>query len=98
SLVPSRGYFYLKGLIDFTFAVLLLPLMLPVMAITALAIRLDSKGPVFFRQSRVGHAGKAITVYKFRTMREVVVEDERRALMTSDDDHRITRVGRVLRK
>src|SRR5438046_3305180 len=69
SLVPARGYFYLKGLIDFTFAVLLLPMTLPVMATTALAIRLDSKGPVFFRQSRVGHAGEPITVYKFRTMR-----------------------------
>ncbi len=52
---------------------------------------------MLFRQKRVGHAGKLITVYKFRTMRPVDVEDERRAAMTSDDDERITRVGRVLR-
>jgi lipopolysaccharide/colanic/teichoic acid biosynthesis glycosyltransferase len=97
SLVPMRGYFYLKSLIDFTFALLVLPLVLPVMAVIALAIRLDSAGPILFRQKRRGHAGKSIIVYKFRTMRPVVIEDERRAAMTEDGDGRITRVGRVLR-
>ena len=97
SLLPARGYFYLKGLVDFLFALAILPLALPVMAVCALAIRLDSKGPALFRQTRVGHAGKPITVYKFRTMREVVVEDERKAAMTEDGDGRVTRVGRVLR-
>jgi lipopolysaccharide/colanic/teichoic acid biosynthesis glycosyltransferase len=98
SLVPARGYFYLKSLIDCAFALLLLPVALPLMALIAVAIRLDSTGPALFRQQRVGHAGKSITVYKFRTMREVSVEDERRAAMTGDGDHRITRVGAVLRK
>jgi lipopolysaccharide/colanic/teichoic acid biosynthesis glycosyltransferase len=97
SLVPARGYFYLKSLIDFVVALVLLPIALPVMAVVAVAIRLDSKGSALFRQKRVGHAGKPIIVYKFRTMRSVDVEDERRALMTSDDDDRITRVGRILR-
>ncbi|HEY6049412.1 MAG TPA: sugar transferase [Sphingomicrobium sp.] len=97
SLLPARGYFHFKGLMDFIAALVLLPLALPVMAVCAIAIGLESKGPALFRQNRVGHAGKRITVYKFRTMREVVIEDERRAAMTSDDDQRITRVGRVLR-
>ena len=97
SLVPARGYFYLKGLIDFIVALALLPVPLPVMAAVAIAIRLDSKGPALFRQKRVGHSGKPIIVYKFRTMRAVDLQDQRRALMTSDDDDRITRVGRVLR-
>jgi len=101
SLLPARGYFHLKGLIDFLFAVAILPVALPVMAGCALAIVTDSKGSVLFRQKRVGHAGKPITVYKFRTMRPVEVEDEdqdqRAAAMTQDDDDRITRVGRVLR-
>jgi lipopolysaccharide/colanic/teichoic acid biosynthesis glycosyltransferase len=97
SLLPARGYFYLKGLGDFLFAVALLPFALPLMAVIALAIRLDGPGAVLFRQKRIGHAGKRITVYKFRTMREVAVEDERRAAMTGDDDERITRVGRTLR-
>jgi lipopolysaccharide/colanic/teichoic acid biosynthesis glycosyltransferase len=97
SLLPARGYFYLKGLVDFIVALLLLPFALPVMALVAIAILIDSRGPVFFRQKRVGHAGKAISVYKFRTMRAVGITDEREALMTSQKDVRITRVGRALR-
>jgi lipopolysaccharide/colanic/teichoic acid biosynthesis glycosyltransferase len=76
---------------------LLLPLALLVMAVVAVAIRLDSNGPALFRQKRVGHAGKPIIIYKFRTMRTVDIEDERRAAMTDDADDRITRVGRILR-
>jgi lipopolysaccharide/colanic/teichoic acid biosynthesis glycosyltransferase len=98
SLLPARGYFHLKGLIDFIVAVAVLPLALAITAVVALAIRLDSVGPVLFRQTRVGHAGKRITVYKFRTMRPVDAEDERRAAMTGADDDRITRVGKLLRK
>jgi lipopolysaccharide/colanic/teichoic acid biosynthesis glycosyltransferase len=98
SLLPARGYFYLKGLVDFLFALVILPVALPFMALVAIAIRLDSKGPALFRQKRVGHAGRLITVYKFRTMRMVDVDDERSAAMTRDGDDRITRVGAVLRK
>ena len=98
SLVPMRGYFYLKAVVDFVFALLLLPLALPVMAVIALAIRIDTPGPIFFRQKRRGHADKAITVYKFRTMHPVAVEDERHAAITAKDDDRITPVGRVLRR
>jgi lipopolysaccharide/colanic/teichoic acid biosynthesis glycosyltransferase len=68
------------------------------MAIVAIAIRLDSQGPALFRQKRIGHAGRLITVYKFRTMRRVEIADQRRALMTDENDGRITRVGRVLRQ
>ncbi len=98
SLVPARGYFHLKGLIDFLFALLLLPVVLPVMLAIGIAIRLDSPGPALFHQQRVGHAGRRITVYKFRTMRPVTVTDELRAAMTVDGDGRVTRLGRTLRK
>lgn len=98
SLVPARGYFYLKGLIDFTAAVIVLPLALPLMAIIATVIKLTSPGPVFFRQTRVGHAGRKITIYKFRTMLPVETEDERTAAITKEDDDRVTNVGRVLRR
>ncbi|HUG46630.1 MAG TPA: sugar transferase [Sphingomicrobium sp.] len=98
SLVPARGYFHLKGLIDFLFALALLPFVLPLMLAIAIAIRVDSKGPVFFRQQRVGHAGHNITVYKFRTMRPVEIDDERDAAITKDEDGRVTRVGRLLRQ
>jgi lipopolysaccharide/colanic/teichoic acid biosynthesis glycosyltransferase len=98
SLLPARGYFHLKGLIDFVFAVAVLPIAVPVMGLVALAIRLDGAGTMLFRQKRIGYAGKRITLYKFRTMRPAEIEDERRAAITSEDDDRITRVGRVLRK
>ena len=99
SLVPARGYFYLKALVDFLVALALLPLALPVMAIVAIAIRLDGPGSIYFRQKRVGHAGKPITVLKFRTMRTFAVGDDDRALaVTKDGDDRITRVGGFLRR
>ena len=97
SLLPARGYFYLKSLGDFLIALLLLPIALPLMALISVAIRLESSGPALFRQKRIGHAGKRITVYKFRTMLDGPENDDRQAAMTSDDDERITAVGRVLR-
>ena len=98
SLLPARGYFYFKSLVDFFCALLLLPLALPLMAVIAIAIRIDSRGPSLFRQKRVGHAGRLMTVYKFRTMHLVEAADERDAAMTRDSDNRVTRIGRMLRK
>jgi len=104
SLLPARGYFYLKTLADFLAAAVLLPFALPVMAVASLAILADDGGPIFFRQRRLGHAGRIFTAYKFRTMltmRDVGErgdDDVRKSLATDDDDPRITRVGRVLRK
>jgi lipopolysaccharide/colanic/teichoic acid biosynthesis glycosyltransferase len=97
SLVPARGYFHLKGLIDFVFALILLPIVLPVMGAIALAIMFDSKGPVLFRQERVGHAGSNIIVYKFRTMHQLGARGRDRDELMMDED-RITRVGRFLRR
>jgi lipopolysaccharide/colanic/teichoic acid biosynthesis glycosyltransferase len=102
SLVPARGYFHLKTVIDFLCAVVMLPFALPIMAAAAIAILLDDGGPVLFRQRRLGHAGKVFTAYKFRTMANVEVSGDehrvRKALATDDGDPRITRVGAVLRK
>jgi lipopolysaccharide/colanic/teichoic acid biosynthesis glycosyltransferase len=104
SLLPALGYFYLKSVADFLFAVLILPFAIPVMAIASAAILLDDGGPVLFRQRRVGHAGRIFTAYKFRTMRSIDDrrerddDDVRKSLATDDSDPRITRVGRVIRK
>jgi lipopolysaccharide/colanic/teichoic acid biosynthesis glycosyltransferase len=104
SLLPALGYFYLKSLADFLFAVLILPFAIPVMAIASAAILLDDGGPVLFRQRRVGHAGRIFTAYKFRTMRSIDDggerddDDVRKSLATDDSDPRITRIGRVIRK
>ncbi len=68
----------------------------PVMAVTALAIKLDGPGPVFFRQRRHGFNQEEIVVWKFRTMRPEAADATASRQVTADDD-RVTRVGRILR-
>lgn len=67
----------------------------PLMAAIALAIKLDSPGPIFFRQQRVGRRGALFDIHKFRTM--VADAPERGPPITVGDDARITRMGRILR-
>ncbi len=85
-----------KRLFDFTAAALGLVLLMPVFALIALAIRLDSPGPVFFRQRRRGFNGRTFHIWKFRTMR--VMEDGARVVQATANDPRITHVGRFLRR
>jgi lipopolysaccharide/colanic/teichoic acid biosynthesis glycosyltransferase len=100
SLAPARAYMAIKHLVDFLWALALLPLALPVMAACAVAIRVSDGAPVLFRQKRVGRAGREFTVTKFRTMRLVADLDpnDRDAAMTGDGDVRITRLGAFLRR
>jgi lipopolysaccharide/colanic/teichoic acid biosynthesis glycosyltransferase len=99
SLIPARGYFHLKSVIDVVAAIILLPILAVPMLLIGLAIRVDSKGPALFKQQRVGHAGRPIVIYKFRTMTpERSGKDERLAAMTGTQDTRITRVGAFLRR
>jgi exopolysaccharide biosynthesis polyprenyl glycosylphosphotransferase len=69
----------------------------PIMALTALAVRLSSPGPILYRQVRVGMDDVPFTVYKFRSMR-ADAEAETGAIWASKDDPRVTKVGRVIRK
>src|SRR5262249_28114908 len=73
-----------------------LVLTLPLLPFIMLAIRLDSKGPIFYTQTRVGKAGYLFKVMKFRTMREDA-EAESGPQWANDNDPRVTRVGRILR-
>lgn len=86
-----------KRVFDLALTVPALLLLLPVFGLIALAIKLDSRGPVFFKQPRVGEGNGLFKIYKFRTMRA-----ERSDLAgnrsASRDDDRVTRVGRFLRK
>lgn len=74
-----------------------LVLSLPIMALIALAIRLDSAGPAIFRQKRVGAAGKIFTLYKFRTMFDGADQNGNHSPAELTDD-RVTRVGKLLRR
>ena len=85
----------IKRVFDFFFSGLLLSLTLPLTAVTALAVVLESKGPVFYQQQRVGKGCKVFTVYKFRSMR--CHSETNGARWAQQRDPRVTRVGRWIR-
>nr|WP_260866345.1 sugar transferase [Paenibacillus xylanexedens] len=86
----------IKPFADFVIAVLLLLITLPVMVLSAILIKMDSKGPVIFKQERYGKNGVKFNIYKFRTMH---TDAPKYGLSPTDSyDPRITRLGRILRK
>jgi exopolysaccharide biosynthesis polyprenyl glycosylphosphotransferase len=86
-----------KGLIDRFLALNFLIVMAPVLALISAAIAIESKGPVIFRQQRFGIGNVPFSIWKFRTM-AVARCDPSGATQTSDNDPRVTRVGRFLRR
>ncbi len=90
-------YLFCKRFFDVVVGFLLLLLFLPVMAVISISIKIDSPGPVLFRQKRVGKNGKVFTILKFRTM-VVNAEQMGTRLNSFADDNRVTRVGRFLRR
>jgi lipopolysaccharide/colanic/teichoic acid biosynthesis glycosyltransferase len=84
-----------KRFIDIVFSLVALVLLLPVFLLVAIAIKLDSPGPVFYAQERAGRRGKTFRILKFRSM--VVYADQAGPSLTGNDDPRVTRVGRWLR-
>ena len=97
SASPRRLPWKLKTAMDRLGALLLLLAVAPLMAMIGLAVRLDSPGPVFFRQPRFGVGREVIVVTKFRTMRPEGTDLGGRRQATRDDD-RVTRIGRFLRQ
>lgn len=87
-------YVYLKSILDIVLAAILLIILSPIMLSAAIAIRLESSGPILFMQKRPGFKGRIFTIFKFRTMR-VETEKDGRPL---GDMERMTRVGKILRK
>jgi sugar transferase (PEP-CTERM system associated) len=88
---------FLKRMIDLISAIVILLLVLPFLPIIVLVIKLDSAGPILFRQKRVGKRGKIYVLYKFRTM-TVDAEKNTGAVWAKEHDPRVTRVGEFLRK
>ena len=87
---------YLKRAFDIVAASVLLIILAPVMVVIAVWIKLDSPGPVFFRQTRVTQYGKEFRIFKFRTM--VNNADKNGSAVTVGGDSRITNVGSVIRQ
>jgi len=86
----------LKRLFDIKISLIGFLILSPILAVIALLIKLNSKGPVFYRGVRVGQKGKLFRIYKFRTM--VADADKIGGSSTPEDDKRVTRLGRLLRK
>jgi exopolysaccharide biosynthesis polyprenyl glycosylphosphotransferase len=106
SMRLSRSVRFLKRAVDLSLSAAGLLLLSPLFLVTALAIRLDSRGPVFYRQERHGRGGSVFRIVKFRTM-EDGADQKRHALAAANEvdgalfkiknDPRVTRVGRILR-
>jgi len=93
----KASFLDLKGLLDSVFALCILVVTLPIMLVCALLIKISSRGPVFYRQLRVGKDGKLFNILKLRTMREDA-EAHTGPVWAKHNDSRITLVGRFLRK
>ena len=87
---------FFKRVFDFTLALILLLLSSPILLILAIAIKIDSRGPVIFKQKRLGKNGKEFYIYKFRSMC-VGAEHTGSGVYSGKGDARVTRVGKFLR-
>jgi lipopolysaccharide/colanic/teichoic acid biosynthesis glycosyltransferase len=106
-LFVGAGYLRIKRLVDIVLCLLGAPIVVPLLLLCALAVRLDSPGPVIFSQVRTGQHGTRFRMHKFRTMvsnaEELKEELRHLSILPAPDfklldDPRITRVGRILRK
>ena len=86
----------MKRLFDIISSLVGLIIISPIFPVVPILIKLDSKGPVFFKQWRIGKDGKQFKIYKFRTM--VQEADEVGSLITAGNDQRITKIGKLLRR
>ncbi|MDG1286981.1 MAG: sugar transferase [Rickettsiales bacterium] len=94
---PSLTMRFTKSFIDTAAVVASTPFIIPVFAAIAIAVKLDSEGDIFFKQTRTGLDGETFEIYKFRTMTQDAGQ-EREASQSQENDSRHTRVGRFLRR
>lgn len=85
-----------KRMLDIVAGCICLAMLLPLLILVVIAIRIESRGPVIFRQTRTGYNGKTFQIYKLRTMK--VLENGSDVRQVTLNDARITRIGRILRK
>ena len=88
-------YKYFKRLFDITISMIGLIITSPILLITAIAIKLESPGPIIFKQERLGLNGKVFKIYKFRSM---CVDAEKGGVYEKKGDSRVTKVGKLIRK
>lgn len=100
TLSPASRYMPIKHLGDWIMALMALIVLAPALGLIAILVKLDSPGPIIFRQTRMGYRGKPFTVYKFRSMSAAPApeSDQLRDAITQAGDLRVTRFGRFIRK
>lgn len=91
------SYIKIKRLFSIILSLLLLIILLPILVMVGISIRVDSKGPILFKQSRRGLDGKPFKIYKFRSM-VVDAENKGTGVYSYEDDPRVTKVGKFIRK
>lgn len=91
------GYLIVKRFFDVVITVLTSPFILVLVGIFAIAVKLDSRGPAFYTQMRIGKDQKEFKIYKLRSMR-IDAEEETGAVWAEKDDPRVTKIGRFIRK
>lgn len=89
--------YFFKHILTYLISLITLIITLPLFIIIAIMIKLDSKGPVFFKQKRLGKNGKQFTIYKFRTM-FIGSEEQTKAIVLKENNPLITKIGKFLRK
>ena len=106
----SSIYLIVKRFLDILFSLIVLIICSPIFLVVAILIKIDSKGPVFYKHKRIGKNGKTIYLYKFRSMhkdadkklkellKDPKIKKEWEANFKLDNDPRITRIGKILRK
>jgi len=95
---PTLEYLITKRVMDIVLSLVAIVLFSPLMIITAIAIKLEDGGPIFYKQTRLTKDGKVFRIVKFRSMRTDAEKDGVARLSTGDNDDRITKVGRFIRK
>ena len=92
----KRLYMYIKRIMDIVLSIIGLIILSPILLITSVAIKIDSKGPVIFKQDRIGKDGKVFKIYKFRSM-VVGAEKKGSGVYSGKNDSRVTKIGKLIR-
>ena len=94
---PTLEYTIAKRIMDIVLSLIAIIVFSPIMIITAIAIKLEDQGPVFYKQTRLTKDGREFIIYKFRSMKTDAEKDGIARLSTGENDDRITKVGRIIR-
>ena len=92
----KKLYMYIKRIMDIVLSIIGLIILSPILLITSIAIKIDSKGPIIFKQERIGKSGKVFKIYKFRSM-IVGAENKGTGVYSGKNDNRVTKIGKFIR-